>query len=395
MATSAATSDVLPAAQALSGQLIAWRRHLHKHPELSFEEEQTARYVARELRGMGCAPTERFGDTWGVTALLGPDNAPAVALRADMDALPITEETGLEFASVNPGVMHACGHDAHTAMLLGAARLLKDRQDQLRRPVKLIFQPAEELPPGGAAALIRAGVLTDVACIFGLHVWSEMPLRTLGTRPGPFMSSVNDLKITVRGTGGHAAMPHQCVDPVVVGAELVSALQSVVSRSVAPADSAVVSITQFHAGRANNIIAPTAELAGTIRTLSEGVRATVVRRVQEIAAGIGCAHRAEISVEVFPGYPALVNNAAIIDQAIKVAQQLGLKAEDLLTLPVQGGAEDFACYAERVPAAFLFLGARNAAKDCCHPHHHPRFDIDEDVLPLGAALLAQFALASA
>jgi amidohydrolase len=386
------SDGLLAAAQALETQLVAWRRHLHRHPELSFQEAQTARFVAGELRAMGYEPTERVGDTWGVTARLPVNDAPAIALRADMDALPVTEETGAEYASVNPGVMHACGHDAHTAMLLGAARLLRERRGELRRSVKFIFQPAEELPPGGAAALIAAGVLEQVDRIFGLHVWSDMPLGTLGTRPGPFMSSVNDLRITVSGTGGHAAMPHQCVDPIVVGAALVNAFQTVVSRSTAPSDSAVVSITRFQAGRANNIIPSTAELGGTIRTLSAAVRSAVATRIRELADGIGRAHGAQITVEIAAGYPALVNDPALVQSGIRAAQLLGFKPEQLLTLQVQGGAEDFAHYAECIPAAFFFLGARNVEKRCCHPHHHPQFDIDEAALALGTALLAQLAL---
>lgn len=382
------------AAQQLAGQLVAWRRHLHAHPELSGQEEQTAGFIAAQLRQMGYQPQEHIGGTYGLTATLRTGDAPAVALRADMDALPITEESGVEYASGRPGVMHACGHDAHVAMLLGAARLLAERRDQLRRSVKLIFQPNEERSPGGAAPLIAAGVLDHVERIFGLHIWSEMPGGSLGTRAGPFMSSVNDLYIKIVGRGGHAAMPQQCADPVVIAAELITALQTAVSRSIALTDSAVVSITQLTAGTAANIIPGFAELRGTVRTLSETVRATVCRRIRELAQGIAQAHGATAEVELLEGYPVLVNDQDTVARALRAARTLGFTEDQLATLPAQGGGEDFAYYAQKIPAAFLFLGARNEAKGCHFPHHHPRFNVDEDVFPSGVALLTQFALAA-
>ena len=380
------------AAREMAAQLVTWRRHIHAHPELSGQEEQTARFVTAELRRIGYQPVERVGRTFGVTARLDAGSGEAVAVRADMDALPVTEETGVEFASRNPGVMHACGHDAHVAMLLGAAQLLAQQKGKLRHPVVLIFQPSEETSPGGALPMIEAGVLDGVARIFGLHVWSEMPLGTLGTRVGPFMSAVSNIEITVTGKGGHAAMPQQCIDPIIVAAETVLALQTAVSRSIAMTDNAVVSVTQVHAGTANNVLPGTAALGGTIRTLSEAVRSTVETRVREIAVGVAQAHGATAAVEIRRGYPALINDRLTVERALAAARSLGFPEDRLLTLPAQGGGEDFAYYAQKAPAAFLFLGARNDAKGCNHPHHHPRFNIDEDALPLGAALLAQFAL---
>lgn len=384
-------STTRAAAGQLAEQLTAWRRHFHAHPELSGQEEQTAAFIATELRKLGYEPRERIGGTCGLSVDLVVSGRPFVALRADMDALPITELTGAAYASQNAGVMHACGHDAHMAMLLGAARLLAERKADLRQSVRLIFQPAEE-GGGGAELLVKGGVLADVQRIFGLHVWSEMPLGTLGTRVGPFMSSTNPLRITVRGKGGHAAMPHQCVDPVVVAAQLVVALQTVVSRNIAMTDSAVVSVTRVQAGSATNIIPETAELAGTVRTLSMATRATIVRRIGELAQGIAGAHGATAEAMVEEGYPVLVNDAATVERALATARRLGFAEDQLLTLPAQGGGEDFAYYVQQVPGAFLFLGARNEAKGCHYPHHHAHFDIDEAVLPLGVALLTQLAL---
>ena len=387
--------QLLTAAQGIHDRLIAWRRHFHAHPELGEHEEQTARYVADELRSLGYEPRERFGDTFGVVADLRPPAAssgagPAIALRADMDALPIQEETGVDYASQKPGLMHACGHDAHVAMLLGAAQLLGQRRGDLRRGVRLIFQPAEE-GPGGAAPMIAGGVLDGVEAVFGLLIWSEMPLGTLGTRPGAFMSSTNRLHVVVHGKGGHAAMPHQCVDPVVAAAQIIMALQTVVSRGIAMTDSAVVSVTCLQAGSASNIVPEFAELRGTVRTLSQATRATVLARIRQLAAGVAAAHGATADITLEDGYPALVNDPGIVDRALHAARQIGFTPDQLLTLPAQAGAEDFAYYAQKVPAAFLFLGARNEAKGCAYPHHHPRFNIDEDALPLGAALLAAFA----
>lgn len=387
-------TDPRDAAERMSRQLVAWRRHLHAHPELSNREEQTAAFVAAELRRLGYEPAEHVGGTCGVVAELPAGRGPAIALRADMDALPIQEESEVDYKSRNPGVMHACGHDAHMAMLLGAAAVLAQRQADLRRPVKLIFQGAEELPPGGAAPLIEAGVLDNVAAIYGLHVWSDLPTGTLGTRPGPFMSAVSDFHIVVTGRGGHAAMPDQCIDPIAVAVELVAALQTVVSRSLPPAEQAVLSVTQFHAGTAYNIIPGLAELRGTFRTLNNEVSATIERRIHELSGGVAAAHGATAEVRIIPGYPLLTNDPAALEKAVSAARAVGFQDDRILQLPPQGGGEDFAWYARRVPGAFLFLGARNEARGCCFPHHHARFNIDETALPGGVALLVELALAA-
>lgn len=384
-------SDVIQASHELLESLQTWRRHLHAHPELSGQEEQTAAFVAEELRKLGYSPKERVGGEWGVIADLDVAPGPRVALRADMDALPIHEETGLAFASKSPGAMHACGHDAHTAMLLAAARLLRDRKAQLKRSVRFVFQPHEEKFPGGAPGMIRGGALENVESIFGVHIISVIPKGVVAARGGPFMAAVNQLQIVVHGKGGHAAMPEDSIDPVVIAAQIITALQTVVSRSIAPHDTAVVSVTCVEAGTADNVIPSQVTLRGTIRTFDESVRQRVLQRVRELAVGIAAASGGRADVTLGEGYPVLVNDAATLERAKSAAGALNGKLvwQDL---PLQGGGEDFAYYGKHVPAAFVFVGAKNEARVPCFPHHHPRFDIDEDAMPLGAALLAQYAL---
>ena len=379
----------------LADELRAWRRTLHAHPELSGREEWTARFVAERLREMGFAPTEGVGGTCGLVADLRVDDGPLVALRADMDALPIEEETGVQYASTNPGVMHACGHDAHTAMLLGAARLLRQRENELTRSVRLIFQPHEELFPGGAPAMIAGGALEGVEAIFGIHVCTNLRIGELGTRPGPFMAAVNPFKIVIRGKGGHAAMPDRCVDPVVAAAQVIVALQTVVSRSIGIGEPAVVSVTQLQAGTADNVIPNEVALQGTIRTFDEKLREHVCKRVGELARGVAQAHRAAADVDICPGYPVQVNDERMTKRFLETARAVGFEPGSLVTLGPQGVGEDFAYLCQKVPGAFVFLGAANEAKGCMYPHHHPRFDIDEAVLPWGAALYAHLALGSA
>lgn len=384
---------MLQAALQLAPQLVAWRRHLHRHPELSGREEQTAAFVARELRALGLEPRERVGGAWGLIADIAIDARPAaLALRADMDALPITEENEVEYASTNPGVMHACGHDAHVAMLLGAARLLTRFASRLKHSVRLIFQPHEEKYPGGARTMIEAGALAGVKRVFGLHICTDLPFGRVGTRVGPFMAAVNPFRAVITGKGGHAAAPERCVDPIVAAAHAVLALQCVVSRTVAVSEPVVVSVTQMHAGTTDNVLPNALHLGGTIRTYDARIRDQVCRRVGAILSDVSAAYGAAAQVEIDDGYPVLVNDCETVGLALRAARRVGFAAEQIETLPVQGGGEDFAYFAQQVPSAFVFLGASNDAKQCAFPHHHPRFNIDEDALPRGAALLAEFVL---
>ena len=379
-------------ARSIAESLVAWRRHLHAHPELSGQEVNTARFVAQELRRIGYTPVENVGGTHGVIADLdvGGDR-PRVALRADMDALPITEQTELPFASQSPGVMHACGHDAHTAMLLGAAKVLHDNRDQLAAPVRFIFQPHEEMIPGGAADMIAGGALDGVARIFGIHIWSQLPAGRFATRPGPMMAAVNDFDITITGRGGHAAMPEVCVDPVVVAAQLVTALQTIASRTLGFGDAAVVSVTRIEAGTAYNVIPPLAKLAGTVRTFDETVRKRALQRIRELTAGVCAAFGAEGMVEIEAGYPVVINDADETERARAAATAAGIPAEEIGTVEPIGGGEDFAYYQQKLPGVFVFVGGGNEAKGCIWPHHHPRFDIDESALPRGVALHCEYA----
>ncbi len=388
---STTTGDLRARAAAAKEEIVGWRRHLHAHPELSGEETQTAAFVADKLRAWGYDVRTGVGGH-GVVADLRTADGPLVALRADMDALPVHEENELPYRSTRPGVMHACGHDAHTAMLLGAAKLLREHTHPSPRSVRLLFQPAEERFPGGAQPMIAAGCLQDVGRVFGLHIWSQAPSGTVGVRSGPAMASPTGLHIVVHGRGGHAAMPQDCVDPVVAAAHIITALQTVVSRNVGLTDQAVVSVTQLNAGTADNVIAPHAELIGTVRTFDNALRERVCERIRTIAEHTARALGAHADVTLKFGYPTLVNDERATNEARAAAERVGFIGDNLQTPDPVAGGEDFAYFCEQTPGAFLFLGAGDEAKQTTFPHHHPKFNIDEDVLPSGAALLAALAL---
>jgi len=381
-------------AEADAGRIREWRRYLHAHPELSGQETHTAAYIAELLRDLGYTPTEGVGGGRGLFADLRVNDGPFVALRADMDALPVSEETGLEFASTNPGVMHACGHDAHMAMLLGAAKLLFQHKKQITRSVRLIFQPHEELLPGGAAAMIDAGVLNNVEEIGALHVWAGLKSGQLSTRVGPTTAAVDIFQIVVHGKGGHAAMPEQCIDPIVAGAQIVTALQTIVSRSIPINESAVLSVGRFQAGTTDNVIPNETVIGGTIRTFNERIRESVNARVRDIATHVAEACGARVEISLTRGYPVLLNDQGAADRMIEAARLAGVVPEDMVELTPLGVGEDFAYYSQKIPAVFAFLGCSARGRQA-HAHHHPCFTVDENVLPLGSALLAQFAAGAA
>ena len=362
--------------------VVADRRHLHEHPELSFQEYETAKFVAGRLESLGVEEITTGIAGTGITALIkgtaGADGKVAL-VRADMDALPILEENDVEYKSQNDGVMHACGHDAHTALLLGTARVLMDRRDQFAGTVKLLFQPAEEMPPGGAIGMIEEGVLEGphVDAVFGLHVAADMPAGQIGVRVGNVSAASDRFTITIQGRGGHAARPHVAIDPVVVGAYIVTALQTLVSREVDPVQPAVATVGSLVAGEAMNVIPDTATLKGTVRTMDPDVRDLLERRLTEVVQGVGAAMRAEVSVDFMRGYPSMVNDEAISalvrDAAIEVVGE-----ENVIESRLGMGGEDFAYFSLERPGCFFRVGTRNEERGIVWGHHHPRFDIEEE-----------------
>ena len=383
--------------KALAPELVAMRRDLHRHPEPGFEEARTAARVAEWLSACPGVRVRTGVAGTGLVADVGASGGrgPHVLLRADMDALRVQEENPhLEFRSVNPGVMHACGHDAHTAMLVGVARVLAARSAGMTGSVRLVFQPAEE-GPGGAAPMIAAGVLADPRpdVAFALHVWSTIPLGHAALRPGPIMADTSELRITVQGKGGHGASPHETIDPIAAAAQFVVGLQSVVSRNVNPLDSAVLSIGKIRGGSIMNAIADEVVMDGTMRSYLPETRALLVRRLGELAEGLDRAFGTRTAVEITARYPPLVNEPAMTRTALGVLA--GLLGTDNVRgdLRVMGG-EDMAFFLQQVPGCFIFLGAGNPGRGIDHPHHNPRFEIDEDVLPLGVELMLRLVEAS-
>jgi IAA-amino acid hydrolase len=388
------SSTVLEQAHAISDWIVRLRRELHRHPELMYKEFQTSDLVCRELDALGI-PYRRHVAVTGVVATIGTGDGPCVALRADMDALPIEEAADVPFRSEVPGVMHACGHDCHTAMLLGAARLLKEREAELRGAVKLVFQPAEEGGAGGKL-MCEQGVLENpkVDRIFGLHVWPFLATGDVGSRSGTLLAAAGQLEITVTGKGGHAAMPHLTVDPVVTAAKIVTELQTVVSREVDPLAPSVVTVATIHGGETNNVIPGEVRLTGTVRSLTSDGLKFLQRRVREIAEHVANGNRCEAKVE-FPGndYPATINDAAMWSDIRAISGDMLGKERVVEMAPIMGG-EDFAFFGERVPACFVALGTRNEAIGATFGVHHPKFLVDEAALPIGTALHVQYALSS-
>ena len=369
------------------GKVVEFRRDLHQHPELSWEEHRTARKIERALGDLGIQ-SNRLQGTGVVADLPGPDGVPAVALRADIDALPIQEETGLPFASGVPGVMHACGHDGHAAMLVGAAALLAGRED-LPAPVRLIFQPAEERG-AGAERLIEQGVLGGVGMIFGGHLDRYFASGRLIVTPGVVNASTDQFCIRIRGQGAHAARPHEAVDAVVVGSLMVMAIQTIVSREVNPASPSVISVGRFDAGTVANAIPGQATLEGTIRAQDEEVRAQLQRSVRRIAESVARLHGAEMELEIVAGTPVVENEAGPTKLArVAALEVVGRERVDRLSQANMGG-EDFAYYLSRVPGCYVRFGAQLADRKN-FPAHSSRFDFDEGALEVGATWFARVA----
>lgn len=377
----------------LEPELVGWRRHLHENPELSWQEHETAAFVEGLLRRWGYEP-ERPTPTSVVARLRGGRPGRTVALRSDLDALPITEENAFEFASKRPGVMHACGHDGHAAMLLAAARLLAPHRDELAGELRFVFQHAEESPPGGAAELVEKGVVDGCDAVLGAHLMSMLDAGKVVAQAGPLLAAADMFELTVQGKGGHGAMPHTAIDPIPVASQLVMALQLLVSRQTDPLESVVVSVTRIQGGTANNVIPESVELGGTVRTFRPELRAHARASMQRICEQTCAAFGATCDFRWIDAYAAVLNDPAIASVAAREAAAVVGEGNVVEIPPIMGG-EDFSSYLTRAPGAFLLIGARSEAAGSTFPHHHPRFTVDESALPTGVAVMVRTALALA
>lgn len=365
--------------------MTAWRRHLHQHPELVLDCHQTAAFIVEKLTSFGITDIHTGIATSGVVAIIeGQGDGPTIGLRADMDALPMDEVTGLDYASQNAGAMHACGHDGHTTMLLGAARYLAETRN-FRGRVALVFQPAEE-SVGGAAIMVKEGMLDrfDIAEIYALHNLPGLPIGHFQTTPGPIMAAVDTATITIQGRGGHGAMPHDAADPVVAAVSIVQAIQTILSRNHFAFDELVISVTQIHAGTVDNVIPDTAWVQATVRSYDKDVQAMVIRRLEEICVGQGASFGVTATLDYEIGYPATINDPAKTEFACEVAAGIAGAAQVNRTAGAEMGAEDFAFFLEHRPGAYLFIGNGDTAG-----LHHPAYDFDDDVSAHGASFFAR------
>jgi carboxypeptidase Ss1 len=387
-------TDFLKEARKIEPEIIETRREIHQKPELAYKEKATAKMVAEKLKTLGLGVKTRIGGTGVMGTLQGPRSGTVVALRADMDALPIEELADIDFKSRVKGVMHACGHDTHVAMLLGAARLLSNLKDELPGTVKFLFQPAEENGgKGGAKPMIQAGVMANpkVDYVFGLHIDNDLNSGTVGFRGGPIMASPDTFEIKLIGRGGHGAYPHETVDPVYVAAQVILALQGVSGRMIDPIQPFVITIGSIHSGTKENIIPDHAILQGTLRTLDEKTRRLAKTKIAEVAKGVSKAFGAKAEVDFEKdAYPVTVNDLHVTEQAMKILKKIP-RTRVIVREPIMGG-EDFSRFLQEAPGTFYFLGTHNPAKGCVHPNHSPRFKVDEDVLKVGAASLAMLAM---
>lgn len=381
------TQKLRPEVKALQAKLVTWRRDLHQHPELGFEEFRTADVIAQKLTDWGIDHQTGVAKTGIVATIEGTQPGPVLAIRADMDALPVQEANQVPYRSLHDGRMHACGHDGHVAIALGTAYYLTQHRDQLSGTVKFIFQPAEE-SPGGAKPMIEAGALKkpDVDAIIGLHLWNNLPLGTVGVRSGPLMAAVELFECHIQGKGGHGAMPHQTVDSVVVSAQIVNTLQTIVSRTLNPLDSAVVTVGELHAGVANNVIADSARMTGTVRYFNPELEGIIGQRVEDIIAGICQSHGATYDLNYWHLYPAVINDAKMADLVRSVAETVIETPAGVVPECQTMGGEDMSFFLQAVPGCYFFLGAANPELGLAYPHHHPRFDFDETALGIGVEL---------
>jgi amidohydrolase len=380
--------NLIKEAKELEAYVIDERRHFHMYPETGFEEEQTSKHIEEALRDIGYE-IQKTAITGIIATLDSGKDGKTIALRADIDALNVTEDSDKPYCSKIQGKMHACGHDAHTAMLLGAAKIIYKNREKLTGKVKLVFQPAEE-GGGGAKKIVEEGHIDDVDQIFGIHVWREEESGVVATRRGPFLASADQFKIEIKGKGGHAAAPHQTYDPTAVLVDIYNAIQKIVPREIDPLEKAVISIPMVEGSDAHNIIPSVAKMEGTFRTFNNDVRAHILKRMKEVVEGYSHAWRCEGKIEFeIDGiyYPPTINHAESVDDLIKILKPLDEVKEADLTM----GGEDFAFYLNKTKGAFIALGLYNEEKGIIHPHHHPKFDIDEDILWKGTAIYSLLA----
>ncbi len=375
--------------------LVAMRRDLHQHPELAFEEVRTSGIVAQRLRTLGLEVQTGIAKTGVVGLLRGGASRPGtktIAIRADMDALPIHELSEIDYRSTADGKMHACGHDGHTSILLAVADILSKRHAELSGNVKFVFQPAEE-SIGGAAPMVKEGAMQDVDGIIGLHLISDYPLGRVGVRAGPIFASADRFMLTVKGKGGHAAMPEASIDPIVIAAYIVTALQTLISRETSPFSPAVITIGKIQAGTAFNIIPETAEMQGTLRAFSAKHRDKLMRRIGKLATGVATSMGGSCYLEITSGCPPCMNDPGMTEVVREAALGVvGEKEVDGSEAVMSTGSDDMACFLEAVPGCYFIVGVKNEEKGASYPHHHPRFNIDEDALPIGVEVLARAAL---
>ncbi|WP_409298517.1 M20 family metallopeptidase [Peribacillus sp. SCS-26] len=384
-------SKVKQEAAAVKDQVIEWRRFLHQNPELSFHEKNTADFIYETLEAMGSFSLSRPTENSVTARLSGKSGGKVLAIRADIDALPIQEETGLEFSSRSNGVMHACGHDGHTAMLLGAAKVLSSLKDYLCGEILFIFQHAEELFPGGAEELVEAGVMDGVDAVIGTHLWSPLETGKAGIIYGPMLASPDTFYLTITGKGGHGGLPHETVDSIAIGSQVVTNLQHIVSRNIDPLEQLVISVTKFTGGTTHNVIPGSVEMMGTVRTFNPELRKKVPHLMERVIKGITEAHGGSYEFSYEYGYRPVINHDRVTriihDTAIKLYGESGVE----LMRPNMVG-EDFSAYLQKAEGCFFFTGAGNKEKGIIYPHHHAKFTIDEESLGMGVEMFVGTAL---
>lgn len=390
-------SQIRPDIRALQPELVEWRRCFHRRPELGFREQLTAEFIAQKLQEWGIEQTldvlsplryqTGVAQTGIVVTITSTRPGPVLAIRADMDALPIQEENEVPYRSQHDGIMHACGHDGHTAIALGVVHYLVHHRNDFAGTVKIIFQPAEE-GPGGAKPMIEAGVLKhpDVDAIIGLHLWNNLPLGTVGIRSGALMAATESFHCTILGKGGHGAMPHQTVDSIVVSAQIINALQTIVARNVDPIDAAVVTVGEFHAGTAHNVIADTATMRGTVRYFNPKLDGYFAQKIEQLIAGICQSQGASYELDYQQLYPPVINDAQMAELVRSVASDIVETPAGVVPECQTMGGEDMSFFLQEVPGCYFFLGSANPSKNLAYPHHHPRFDFDETALLMGAEI---------